>query len=94
MRLLLTGSHAKQNLYFESETGTGKTLATLCAILNFIKQWKYDYGKIKLIYASRTHLQLENVVSDFRLTSLKSDINILTLGSKSAMNYNNCQCLN
>ena len=80
------------NAYMSSATGTGKTLSLLSAVSHWLINYRVT-KKIQLIYCSRTHSQLENVVKEFRkLSDYEKELTILTLGSVKAMGGHCTDC--
>uniref|UniRef100_A0A915AHT6 Regulator of telomere elongation helicase 1 homolog n=1 Tax=Parascaris univalens TaxID=6257 RepID=A0A915AHT6_PARUN len=90
------------NAALESPTGTGKTLCLLCATIAFTKEMKSRIsidangnpqgttpGSLypKIIYASRTHSQLAQVVRELNKTVYK-DIKTVTLASRDVLCIN------
>jgi regulator of telomere elongation helicase 1 len=85
MTTLMKALQGGQNALLESPTGTGKTLALLCASLAFLKQAKDSAfvpqaGKAtgtdanetcQIIYASRTHTQLLQVQKELKRTAYR-----------------------
>ena len=75
-----------------SATGTGKTLSLLSAVSHWLINFR-PTNKVQLIYCSRTHSQLENVVKEFRkLYDYSKELTILTLGSVEAMGGHSTDC--
>ena len=74
---LLKRIDEKGHICIESETGTGKTLSYLCALLT-----KLDTKKNKIIICSRTYNQLLNILEDFRKTTFKESKSIIILSGK------------
>ena len=70
-----------------SETGSGKTLSLLATVCNWMLKNNQASPRVQVVYLSRTHNQLENVVNEFRkLTEYyKSQISILAFGSTQQM---------
>ena len=89
MTELIRAAESSQNAMLESPTGTGKTLSLLCGSLAWLKHHKTKVNpesKARVIYCSRTHSQLGQVVRELKKTSYRPDLNIL--GSRSQLCIN------
>jgi regulator of telomere elongation helicase 1 len=83
----------KKNALLQSPTGTGKTLCLLCAALGFLKYYRDRVqknpqlldteGNIKIIYCSRTHSQLKQVVKELKSSPYRPITSML--GSRDQM---------
>ncbi|KFD61153.1 hypothetical protein M514_08619 [Trichuris suis] len=83
------------NAVLESPTGTGKTVALLCSTIAWLKSRRASenhgdagtpeqdalHGRTQILYASRTHAQLSQVIKELNKTSYK-DIQVCFLGSR------------
>lgn len=79
------GKHA----LLESPTGTGKTLCLLCATLAWRQQYLQrnpEKDAPKIIYSSRTHAQLQQVIQELKNTPYRPRMSIL--GSRNQMCIN------
>eukprot|EP00968_Pinguiococcus_pyrenoidosus_P007520 scaffold501_cov355-Pinguiococcus_pyrenoidosus.AAC.5 len=74
MTAVLRALKGGQNAILESPTGTGKTLCLLVSTLAFKTCQKHG-GPI--VYASRTHSQLSQVVNELKRTDYKVSVSLL-----------------
>ena len=74
MKEMIKGLNSGQNCLLESPTGTGKTAALLCASLAWLEneRKRNPDSKVVVIYASRTHSQLQQVIEQLKKTPYKS----------------------
>ncbi len=90
MEKVITACEEHQNAMLESPTGTGKTLSLLCASLGWLEKRKVaklpKEGLPKILYLSRTHSQLAQVVKELKKTVYKPVT--ITLGSRDQMCVN------
>jgi regulator of telomere elongation helicase 1 len=73
----------------ESPTGTGKTLCLLCSILAWFNKKKKEnkfWGKI--IYVTRTHSQISQIIAELKKTVYRPKIAILSSREFSCINDN------
>ena len=79
----------------ESPTGTGKTLCLLCSVLSWVntmrKENKY-FGSI--IYSTRTHSQISQVIGELKKTCYRPRIGILSSREFSCINMELKRSLN
>ena len=83
MESVIKACTEKKNAMLESPTGTGKTLSLLCSSLAWLKE---QQSKHKIIYLSRTHSQLSQVIKELKKTIYKPMI--ATLGSRDILCVN------
>ena len=62
MKSVISAVTKKQHALIESPTGTGKTLALLCATIAALRANPSE--KSRIIYCTRTHTQITNVFED------------------------------
>ena len=73
----------------ESPTGTGKTLCLLCSILAWFNiKKKENIFKGKIIYVTRTHSQISQIISELKKTKYRPKIAILSSREFSCVNDN------
>ncbi|CAI2381893.1 unnamed protein product [Moneuplotes crassus] len=80
-----------ENALLESPTGTGKTLALLTSILGWVRSERTveahdDELPPKIIYCSRTHSQLNQVIKELKATAYKP--RMVLVGSRDQMCVN------
>lgn len=68
MEKVIESCETSRYALLESPTGTGKTLSLLCSTLSWRLTQKKDH---KILYTSRTHSQLNNVVKELKKTIFK-----------------------
>uniref|UniRef100_A0A8L7T331 Helicase ATP-binding domain-containing protein n=1 Tax=Brugia malayi TaxID=6279 RepID=A0A8L7T331_BRUMA len=102
MEKIMEALQMGQNAALESPTGTGKTLCLLCTAIAYLKHCKLEILQDsaqeiqgtssrslypKILYASRTHSQLVQVIRELNKTTYK-DIKTVTLASRDLLCIN------
>ncbi|MEN2498399.1 MAG: Regulator of telomere elongation helicase 1, variant 2 [Marteilia pararefringens] len=80
----------KKNILIESPTGTGKTLSLLCSTLAWLRSAKVQNNwpkPPKIIYATRTHSQISQLIGEIKKTAY-SDMKICFLASREQLCIN------
>ena len=78
MKTLLKAYSNKKNAILESPTGTGKTLVLLTTSLAFLKKEREKGNfKIKILYFSRTHFQLKQVIDELKNSGYRPKMSVL-----------------
>ncbi|CAM9823001.1 unnamed protein product, partial [Choristocarpus tenellus] len=82
MQRVISALHRKQHALLESPTGTGKSAALLCSTLAWQRDELVKTGKApQIIYGSRTHAQLKQMVVELRRSPYRPTMALL--GSRS-----------
>ncbi len=78
---LIKALNSSQHVVLESPTGTGKSAAILCSVLAWQRHhWKKSgekMEKVKIIYCSRTHSQVAQMVTSLKQTPYRPRMAIL-----------------
>ncbi len=87
MQCVIRALDGRKNALLESPTGTGKTLSLLCSALAWQKKQKEegcsnDGSSNVIVYASRTHSQLSQVLRELHCTAYDKDTRVALLGSR------------
>eukprot|EP00826_Nyctotherus_ovalis_P005382 TRINITY_DN11211_c0_g2_i2.p1 TRINITY_DN11211_c0_g2~~TRINITY_DN11211_c0_g2_i2.p1 ORF type:complete len:850 (+),score=159.30 TRINITY_DN11211_c0_g2_i2:132-2681(+) len=96
---VIEACESSKHALLESATGTGKTLSLLCGSLAWLKQKRASCPELnypKVIYSSRTHAQLAQIVGQLRKTVYRPSMCILasrdhTCINKEARKYSGSQ---
>ncbi|EPY32008.1 regulator of telomere elongation helicase 1 [Strigomonas culicis] len=94
MRSVMTALKLGVHGLLESPTGTGKTMSLLCATLAYRLAQKRRfcgeaYEGCRIIYCSRTHAQLAQVIRELKRTAYAKEITMAVLGSREHLCVNN-----
>ena len=84
MEKVIQSCQQSKHAMLESPTGTGKTLCLLCASTSW-RRSRPDAPAQKIIYSSRTHSQLSQVMKELKSTSAKGKVKVALLGSRSQL---------
>jgi len=84
-------AQTRSNMICESPTGTGKTLALLVATLA-VQQSEAPADRSPILYLTRTHDQITNVVRELRRTAFASSVKMSVLGARSHYCVNEAVC--
>lgn len=92
MRRVIEAASRQQNALLESPTGTGKTLSLLCSALAWLSKQKelekknFPLTPAKIIYLTRTHSQITQVIRELKKTAYTPSVSIL--GSRDVLCVN------
>jgi regulator of telomere elongation helicase 1 len=94
MRTVIAALQGREHALLESPTGTGKTMCLLCSVLAWHLKDKsaslaasdptatMPTNRRTIVYASRTHAQLAQVVREFKSTAYSRQARMAILGSR------------
>eukprot|EP00929_Paragymnodinium_shiwhaense_P107256 TRINITY_DN73339_c0_g1_i2.p1 TRINITY_DN73339_c0_g1~~TRINITY_DN73339_c0_g1_i2.p1 ORF type:complete len:1103 (-),score=178.03 TRINITY_DN73339_c0_g1_i2:710-3907(-) len=83
MNCLISALKSKKHAVVESPTGTGKTAAVLCSAIAWQRQQRRATGRApQIFFSSRTHAQLQQVVSELSRSPYKPTMAVI--GSREA----------
>lgn len=78
---------SKQHALAESPTGTGKSLVLLTSALSFLAKKNENPKSMKVVYLSRTHSQLSQVIKELKKTPYEPTMTILGSRDQLCINH-------
>jgi Rad3-related DNA helicase len=81
----------KKNAILQSPTGTGKTICLLCASIGWVMHQYIKnpgLGRIPIVYMSRTHSQLKQVIKELKQISYQPKTTIIGSRDQLCVNQN------